>query len=215
MKLYSFFRSGTSYRLRIALNLKGLDYSYVAVDLRQDEQAGAAYRAINPQGLVPALQTEDGVLLQSPAIMEWLEERYPSPPLLPQDAAGRARVRALAALVGCDIHPINNRRILQTLRHDFKADEAAVQRWCSRWISDGFDALDALLAQDSRRSASYCYGSTPTLADAYLIPQIASARRFQVDMARWPRLLAIDQACNALDAFRAAAPAAQPDAAAA
>lgn len=212
MKLYSYFRSGTSYRVRIALHLKGLDYEYIPVNLLADEQDGTAFRAINPQGLVPALTTDDGVLIQSPAIMEWLEERYPNPPLLPADATGRARVRALAALIGCDIHPINNRRILQALRHDFGAGKAAVLHWCAHWISEGFDALDALLATDTQRDPGFCYGDGPTLADAYLIPQIASARRFEVDMQRWPRLLAIDTACNALDAFQRAAPQRQPDA---
>ena len=213
MKLYSFFRSGTSHRLRIALNLKGLTYDYEAVDLRAEQHLGAAYKAVNPQGLVPALQTDsaDGLLIQSPAIIEWLEERHPEPPLLPADPADRARVRALAAIVGCDIHPVNNRRILEALRHDFGADEAAVNRWCGTWISAGFDAIEALLAADIRRG-DFCFGDAPTLADVYLIPQIESARRFKVEMARWPLISAVDAACSGLQAFRDAAPAAQPDA---
>jgi maleylpyruvate isomerase len=213
MKLYSFFRSGTSHRLRIALHLKGLAYEYEAVDLRREEHLGAAYKAIHPQGLVPALQTDgdDGLLIQSPAILEWLEERYPQPPLLPADPTGRARVRALAAIVGCDIHPVNNRRILEALRHDFNADEAAVNRWCATWITAGFDAIEALLAADTRRR-DFCFGTAPTLADVYLVPQVESARRFKIDMGRWPLISAVDTACQGLVAFREAAPAVQPDA---
>ncbi len=211
MKLYNFFRSGTSHRLRIALNLKGLVYEYVPVDLRTEQHLGAEYKALNPQGLVPALVDEARVLIQSPAIIEWLEERYPSLALLPADAEGRARVRALAAIVGCDIHPINNRRILEALRHDFGADDAVVNRWCATWIGAGFDAIEALLANDPRRG-EFCFGDSPTLADVYLVPQVESARRFKVDMARWPHILAVDTACSALEAFRRAAPALQPDA---
>ncbi|MEX8492450.1 maleylacetoacetate isomerase [Sphaerotilus sp.] len=212
MKLYSFFRSGTSHRLRIALNLKGVDYTYVPVDLRREEHLGDAYRALNPQGLVPALAVEGRVLTQTPAILEWLEERFPSPPLLPADADARARVRTLAAIVGCDIHPVNNRRILESLRSDFGADEAAVNRWCSRWIGEGFDAIEALLAADPHRG-DYCVGDTPTLAEVYLVPQVESARRFGVDLSRWPRITAVDAACQRLATFRCAAPALQPDAA--
>ncbi len=211
MKLHGFFRSGTSHRLRIALNLKGLAYETVAVDLRTEQHLGAAYQALNPQRLVPALQLDDRVMIQSPAIIEWLEERHPAPPLLPADADGRARVRALAAIVGCDIHPVNNRRILEALRHDFGADEAAVQRWCARWIGDGFDALEALLAADPARG-DFCFGHAPTLADVYLVPQVESARRFKVDLARWPRIRAVDAACSRLEGFQRAAPAVQPDA---
>lgn len=211
MKLYSFFRSGTSHRLRIALNLKGIATDYVAIDLRVDEQQNEAFKAINPQGLVPALDTGEQVLIQSPAIIEWLEEKYPTPALLPADADARAHVRALAAMVGCDIHPINNRRILQTLRKQFGADEAAINAWCGTWISEGFDAYEALIAADKTRGR-FSFGDTPTLADVYLIPQVESARRFNVDMKRWPVISAIDQACGELDAFQKAAPLAQPDA---
>ena len=147
LKLYNFFRSGTSHRLRIVLNLKGLAYEYVPVDLRSEQHLGAEYKALNPQGLVPALVEDGRVLIQSPAIIEWLEERYPSPALLPADAEGRARARALAAIVGCDMHPVNNRRILETLRHDFGADDAAVNRWCATWIAAGFDTIEALHVQ--------------------------------------------------------------------
>lgn len=211
MKLYSFFRSGTSHRLRIALNLKGLAYEQVAVDLRREEHLGDAFKAINPQQLVPVLEVQERLMIQSPAIIEWLEERYPTPPLLPGDAGDRAQVRALAAIVGCDIHPINNRRILEALRHRFRADEAAVNDWCGTWISAGFDAIEALLSKDPQRG-DFCFGSTPTLADVYLVPQVESARRFKVDLSRWPLIQAVDAACGQLEAFRKAAPSAQPDA---
>jgi maleylpyruvate isomerase len=211
MQLHNFFRSGTSHRLRIALNLKGLPVDYVPVDLRREQHLGAQFKALNPQGLVPVLVDGERVMIQSPAIIEWLEERHPAPPLLPADAEARARVRALAAIVGCDIHPLNNRRVLETLRHDFGADDAAVNRWCGHWIADGFDALEALLAADTQRG-DFCFGTTPTLADVYLVPQVEGARRFQVDVARWPCIRAVDATCAALDAFANAAPARQPDA---
>lgn len=212
MKLYNFFRSGTSHRLRIALNLKGLDAEHVAVDLRTEAHLKAEFKALNPQGLVPALVLDDDtVLTQSPAIIEWLEERYPTPPLLPTDAEARARVRALAAIVGCDIHPVNNRRILEALRYRFGADEAAINAWCGTWIADGFDAIEALLAADTGRGA-FCFGDAPTVADVYLVPQVESARRFKVDLTRWPRITAVEAACMALDAFQRAAPSRQPDA---
>jgi maleylpyruvate isomerase len=212
MKLYNFWRSGTSHRTRIALNLKGLSYDYVAVHLGKEEHLKAEFKAINPQQLVPALDTGAEVLFQSPAIVEWLEEVYPEPALLPADASGRARVRALAAIVGCDVHPINNRRILEYLRHTFGADEVAINTWCGTWISAGFDAYEAWLAADTERRG-FSYGHAPTLADVYLIPQIESARRFKVDMSRWPRICEVEQNCLALSAFADAAPQRQPDAA--
>jgi maleylpyruvate isomerase len=211
MKLYNFFRSGTSHRLRIALHLKGLAYEYVPVDLRSEQHLAVEFKAVNPQGLVPVLVDDGHVLIQSPAIIEWLEERYPTPPLLPADAGDRARVRALAAIVGCDVHPINNRRILETLRHGFGADDAAVNRWCATWIAAGFDAIEALLAADPRRG-DFCFGNVPTIADVYLVPQVESARRFKMDIARWRCVSAVDAACARLEAFQRAAPALQPDA---
>jgi maleylpyruvate isomerase len=211
MKLYDFFRSGTSHRLRIALNLKGLDYERVAVDLRREEHLSEAHEAINPQHMVPVLQVAGRLMTQSPAIIEWLEERCPDPALLPADAGDRAHVRALAAIVGCDIHPVNNRRILEALRQRFGADETAVNDWCATWIGAGFDAFQVLV--DARgHDGPFSFGDRPTLADVYLVPQIESARRFKVDLARWPRLMTIDEACSELEAFRTAAPAVQPDA---
>jgi maleylpyruvate isomerase len=211
MKLYDFFRSGTSHRLRIALNLKGLSCERAMIDLRSEQHLGAEFKAVNPQQLVPALDIGDTVLTQSPAIIEWLEERHPTPPLLPANPLARAQVRALAAIIGNDIHPVNNRRILQALRLRFRADEAAINDWCGTWISAGFDAFDSLV-QARGHAGPFAYGSAPTLADVYLVPQIESARRFKVDLARWPRLMAIDVACGELEAFRRAVPAAQPDA---
>jgi maleylpyruvate isomerase len=209
--LYGFFRSGTSHRLRIALNLKGLQYEQCAIDLRKEEHLGAAYGAINPQQLVPALEVDGRVMTQSPAIIEWLDEQYPDPSLLPSDPQERAHVRALAAIVGCDVHPVNNRRILEALRQRFGADERAIDDWCGTWIGAGFDAFDALVRARSF-PGPFAAGGQPTLADVYLVPQIESARRFKVDLARWPRLVEIDEACARLAAFQRAAPGVQPDA---
>ena len=211
MQLYSFFRSGTSHRLRIALNLKGLATEYVAVDLRTEAHQSADYKALNPQSLVPTLVKDGKVMTQSPAIIEWLEETHPTPALLPTSPDDRAHVRALAAMVACDIHPINNRRILEYLRHTLKTDEAAINTWCGHWITQGFDAFEAMLAADPKR-AGFCFGDRPGLADVYLVPQVESARRFKLDMARWPLITAVDAACMALEAFQKAAPAQQPDA---
>jgi maleylpyruvate isomerase len=211
MKLYNFFRSGTSHRLRIALNLKGIATDYVAIDLRTEEHLNEAFKAINPQKFVPALDTGKQVLIQSPAIIEWLEEKYPNPPLLPFDADDRAHVRALAAIVGCDIHPINNRRILEMLRHHFGSSEDSINTWCKQWIDAGFDAYEALLVADKNRGR-FSFGDAPTLADVYLIPQIESARRFKVDLTQWPTICSVEIACLELDAFKNAAPHLQPDA---
>ena len=211
MKLYNFFRSSTSHRLRIVLNLKGVATDYVAVNLRVDEHLKDDFKSVNPQQLVPALDTGEQVLIQSPAIIDWLEEKYPTPALLPTDIDQRAHVRALAAIVGCDIHPLNNRRILETLRKQFGANEDTINAWCGTWIGAGFDAYEALIAADTQRGR-FSFGDTPSLADVYLIPQVESARRFKVDMSRWPLISAIDQACGELDAFKKAAPGVQPDA---
>jgi maleylpyruvate isomerase len=197
--------------LRIALNLKGLTYEYIAVNLRNEEHLSARYKALNPQGFVPTLEADGQVLIQSPAIIEWLEERYPTPALLPADSLGRARARALAAIVGCDIHPVNNRRILEYLRGPLRCDQVEIDDWCANWITAGFDAIEALLTADRVRG-DYCVGHAPTLADVYLVPQVESAGRFRVDVSRWPCISAVGAACGRLDAFRLAVPALQPDA---
>ncbi|RZJ17330.1 MAG: maleylacetoacetate isomerase [Brevundimonas sp.] len=209
MILHGYWRSGTSYRVRIALNLKGIACQTAPLDLRKAEQKSDAYLALNPQGLVPALESEGVVLTQSPAILEWMEETHPTPPLLPADPQGRAQVRAMAALIGCDIHPLNNLRVLKALKDDFGADQAATDAWAARWITTGFDALETLV---TRHGAGWCFGDSPTLTDCYLIPQLYSARRFHVALERWPRLLAVEAAAEAHPAFLAAHPDRQPDA---
>ena len=209
MILHGYWRSGAAYRVRIALALKGLTYDQSGHDLRTGAQKAPDYVALNPQGMVPALQVDDAVLTQSPAILEWLEETHPAPALLPSDALGRAHVRAMAALIGCDIHPLNNLRVGKALREGFGADQAAVDAWAARWIVPGFEALEALVA---RHGSGWSYGDTPTLADCYLIPQIYSAGRFNVALDAFPRLLAIDEAAKAHPAFVAAHPDNQPDA---
>lgn len=211
MKLYNYFRSSTSYRTRIAMNLKGLDYDYIAVNLAQDKQLETAFKSINPQGLVPVLQTDDLLLYQSPAILEWLEETYTQNPLLPKDAANRMQIRALSAMIGCDIHPINNRRILQYLRNELTVGEDEVMVWCQHWMDEGFAALEKLLEEDKSRG-KFCYGDSPSFADCYLIPQVSSARRFKVDLTPYPNIVAIDEHCRSLKAFDDADPSKQPDA---
>lgn len=208
IRLHGYWRSSAAYRVRIALNLKGVAYAQTTHDLRSAEQSRESYRAIQPQGLVPALETDDGILLQSPAILEWIEERFPAPPLLPTDAGARAIVRGMAAIVACDIHPLNNLRLLNAIR-DLGADEAAVSAWIARWIGEGFAALEMLVA---RHGDGFAFGSAPTLADCCLIPQIYSAERFGVDLTPYPHLVAAGAAARALPAFDAAHPARQPDA---
>ncbi|WP_374598423.1 maleylacetoacetate isomerase [Brevundimonas sp.] len=209
MILHGYWRSGAAYRVRIALALKGIAYETQGHDLRSGAQKTADYVALNPQGMVPALQIEGAVLTQSPAILEWLEETHPQPPLLPVDPLDRARVRAMAALIVCDIHPLNNLRVGKSLREDFGADQAAVDAWAARWIVPGLTALEALVARDGD---GWCFGNAPTLADACLIPQIYSAQRFNVPLDAFPRLLAIDATARAHPAFIAAHPDRQPDA---
>jgi maleylpyruvate isomerase len=209
MILHNYWRSGTSYRTRIAMELKGLAYRQRGVDLRHGDQKSDTYLALNPQGLVPALEIDDTVLIQSPAILEWLEEAYPLPPLLPHGPVPRAHVRAMAALIGCDIHPLNNLRVGKALRETCGADQEAVDAWAARWINPGFEALEALVG---RHGAGWCYGASPTLADCYLIPQIYSAQRFNVPLDAFPHLMAVDAAAKNHPAFLAAHPDNQPDA---
>jgi maleylpyruvate isomerase len=213
MILHGYWRSGAAYRTRIALNLKGLAYDQRGVDLRAGAQKSEAFLALNPQGLVPALEiaTKEGaaVLTQSPAILEWLEEAHPVPPLLPADPVDRAHVRAMAALIGCDIHPLNNLRVGKALREGFGADQAVVDAWAARWILPGFEALERLV---TAHGDGWSFGAAPTLADCYLVPQIYSARRFNVPLEAFPRLLAVDLAARTHPAFVAAHPDNQPDA---
>lgn len=205
--LHGYWRSGAAYRTRIALNLKGLAYDQSPVDLRTGLQRSEAFRALNPQGLVPALEADGAVITQSPAILEWLEEVHPTPPLLPADPLDRARVRAMAAVVCCDIHPLNNLRVLTSLRQDLGADEAAVSAWIARWIGQGFEALEAMVGDQG-----WCFGTGPTLADCCLIPQVFGAERFAVDLTPYPRLHAIAANAAGHPAFAAAHPSRQPDA---
>ncbi len=206
--LYSYWRSGAAYRTRIALNLKGLAYEIRPVDLRAGEQRAGDYLALAPQGLVPALETDAGVLTQSPAILEWLEETHPDPPLLPSGARERAEVRAMAAVVGCDIHPLNNLRVLRTLKHDLAASDAQIAAWQTRWIGDGLAALETLTG---RQGGGFAWGDRPTLADCYLIPQVYAAERFDVDLQPYPLIRAIADRCRAMEPFAAAHPDRQPD----
>lgn len=212
MKLYDYWRSTAAYRVRIALNLKGLDYEQVPVHLVRDggEQHAEAYRRLNPQSLVPALETDDGVLTQSLAICEYLEERYPDPALLPADPMARARVRAMAHTVAMDVHPLNNLRVLQYLKGELGVDDAQKAAWYRNWVVLGFDAIEVQLAS---RDGDFASGSTPSLADLCLIPQVYNARRFEIDLNAYPNIVVVDAACTELDAFRRAAPEAQPDAA--
>jgi maleylpyruvate isomerase len=186
LTLHGYWRSGTSYRTRIALNAKGLAYAQVGHDLRRGEQRAPDYLALNPQGLVPALEADGLVLTQSGAIIEWLDERYPDPPLLPDTANDRAIVRGMALLVACDIHPLNNVRVLNRLRDDLGAHQDAVKAWISHWIGQGFGALETLVA---RHGGRFCFGDRLTVADCHIVPQLYSAERFGVDLAAFPRLV--------------------------
>ncbi|PJK13247.1 maleylacetoacetate isomerase [Lysobacteraceae bacterium NML120232] len=213
MILYSYWRSSAAYRVRIGLNLKALPYRQHSVHLLRDggEQRSPAYRALNPQALVPTLQQGDLRLTQSLAILEYLDETQPTPPLLPPDAAGRARVRALAQLVACDIHPLNNLRVGQYLKAEYALEQGAVEDWMRHWMREGFTAMEAALAQ-SPATGLFCHGDTPTLADICLIPQLYNAHRFGLELAAFPTLAAIEARCLALPAFAAASPENQPDA---
>ena len=213
MKLYTFFRSSASYRVRIALNLKGLNYEQVPIHLRRGggEQFSATYKAINPQALVPALEDRGRTLTQSLAIMEYLEERYPKPPLLPTDPADRALVRSMALIIACEIHPIQNLRVLVHLKKDLQQSDNDLNLWAQHWIGLGLSALEQLVVSGPKRG-KFCFGDTPTLADICLVPQLANARRFGCDLSVYPTLLRIETACNGLPAFANAAPEKQPDA---
>ena len=209
MILHGYFRSGAAYRTRIALNLKGVTYEQRGIDLRTGAQRSEAFLALNPQGMVPALETEHGILTQSPAILEWLEETYPEPSLLPKDVDARAQVRAMAALIGCDIHPLSNLRVLTELRSHWGADQARIDGWAARWMVPGLQALTTLVEHHGR---GWSWGGAPTLIDCYLIPQLYSARRFNIDLTPFPTLLGVEAEALTHPAFAAAHPDRQPDA---
>jgi len=216
MKLYSYFRSSASFRVRIALNLKGLPYELAPVHLLKDggQQLTAEYRKINADGLVPALADEEGApaLTQSLAIIEYLEETHPQPPLLPQGALDRAHVRSLALAIACDIHPINNLRVLRYLKHELEVSDEAKDNWYRHWCEQGLRAIETTLARDAR-TGKFCFGDTPTMADCCLVPQIYNARRLNSNLADMPFINRINEHCLTLEAFSKALPENQPDAA--
>ena len=209
--LYGYWRSSAAYRLRIALNLKGVAYEQVAVNLKAGEQLGEAWRARQPQGLVPVLHHEGRDFLQSPAILEWIEETWPTPPLLPADAADRCQVRGWASVIACDIHPVQNLRILKAIAGDLGQGPEGMKAWAQRWIGAGLQSLEAMVAATPRTSP-FLWGDAPGLAEVYLVPQMYNARRWGVDLSACPVLCAADDAARALPAFAAAAPEVQPDA---
>ncbi|MDF0599896.1 maleylacetoacetate isomerase [Psychromarinibacter sp. C21-152] len=212
LTLHNYFRSSTSTRLRAALNLKGLDYDYKAYALLKKETQTPDFLARSPAGLVPVLELDDGTALsQSLAIIEYLEEEYPDPPLLPADARGRARVRALAYMIACEVHPLNNLRVLQYLATQFDQDDQGKAAWFNHWVHQTFRPLEALLA-DSPETGRYCHGDTPGLADCCLYAQIWNNRRFKVDSSPYPTIERIFAALDELEPFRKAAPPEQPDA---
>ena len=213
MKLYSYFRSSAAYRVRIALNLKGLGYDYAPIHLLRDggEQLKPEYRELNPDGIVPTLVDGDDVLTQSIAIIEYLEETHPEPTLLPGSALDRAFIRSVALQVACEIHPVDNLRVLKYLKHTLKVGEEAKDTWYRHWLESGFSSLEKRLANDPRVGA-LCFGNTPTLADLCLVPQVFNARRFNLDMSRYPTIERIADHAGQIDAFARAAPGQQPDA---
>jgi len=210
-QLYTFFRSSTSFRLRIALAYKRLDYEPHYVSLPKMEHRIPSYRDMNPQGLVPLLVEDGRILIQSMAVIEYLDEVYPEPPLMPKDPIGRSYVRAVSQIIGCEIHPLNNVRVLKHLKAQFGADEAATNAWYEHWITEGLSGLEGYLAREGL-SGDFCYGNTVTMADICLVPQIFNARRFNCALDAYPKLLAITDRCMTLDAFRAAEPSTQGDA---
>ncbi|WP_076603128.1 maleylacetoacetate isomerase [Aromatoleum tolulyticum] len=213
MKLYTYFRSSAAYRVRIALNLKQLDYEAVPVHLVRNggEQRQTDYLALNPAGLVPTLIDDGNVLQQSLAIIEYLDEVHPQPALLPGSPAERARIRAIAQAIACDIHPVNNLRVLRYLVHELGVNDAQKNAWYRHWIAIGLSAVESMLAADPR-TGLFCHGDTPTLADCCLVPQVFNAQRFDCDLSAMPTVMGIVERCAALDAFQRAAPGQQPDA---
>lgn len=211
MKFYGYFRSSAAYRCRIAFNLKGVTPDFVPIHLRKGEQRGADFLAKNPHGLVPAVETDDGHLLtQSLAIIEWLDETAPNPPLVPRDPFERAHVRALALSIACEIHPLQNLRVLKYLRSEFNQDQAGLDKWCRTWIEGGLTAFDTQLAA-SGTSGAFCFGDSPTIADICLVPQVFSAARFGADISQLAAIKRVMASCDAHPAFIAAHPSKQPD----
>jgi maleylacetoacetate isomerase/maleylpyruvate isomerase len=210
LKLYTYFRSSAAFRVRIALNFKGLAYEPLFVHLAKAEHLQPAYQGINPQGLLPALQVDGALLAQSLAIIEYLEETRPRPPLLPQDSLGRARVRGLSLIVACEIHPLNNPRVLKYVKNTLRHSQEEVDAWYRHWIADGLAKLQAEL--DRPGTGRYCHGDAPSMADCCLVPQIFNARRFHCDLAPYPTVMRVFDACMQLDAFDRAQPGKQPDA---
>jgi len=213
VKLFTYFRSSAAYRVRIALNLKGLGYEAVPVHLLRDggQHLLDEYRAINPSGLVPAFQDDAITLTQSMAILEYLEEAYPQVPLLPKGAVARAHVRELAQIIACDIHPVNNLRVLKYLVKQLGQSDEAKTDWYRHWVIEGFQSLEAHLARHLD-TGTFCYGHTPTVADCFLVPQVFNAQRFDIDVTAYPTISRINDMCVDLPAFKAAHPAQQPDA---
>ena len=211
LKLYTYWRSSAAYRVRIALHLKGLAFESVPVHLAKDEQHASAFKDVNPQELIPVLRHGGRVLTQSLAIMEYLDETFPERPLLPAVARDRQRVRAIAAMVACDIHPLGNLRVQQYLERELGATQEQREAWSRHWIGKGFEAIERVLA-DSPATGEFCEGDRPTMADCCLVPQVYNARRFNLDMAAFPTISRIDAACRALEAFQAAQPERQADA---
>lgn len=212
MKLYTYFRSSAAYRVRIALNLKGLAYDAVPVHLLKDggQHLQDEYRKINPSALVPSFQDDRITLTQSMAIIEYLEETHPEPPLLPKDAPGRGRVRELAQIIGCDIHPVNNLRVLNYLVKHLGLSDQARTEWYRHWIIEGFQSLEAHLARDPG-AGPFCHGDHPTIADCFLVPQVFNAQRFNIDVSAYPNIDRINSLCTELPPFQAAHPSHQPD----
>jgi len=204
MKLYEAVRSSASFRVRIALNLKSLPYESIALDLRKGAHRAEDYARVNPQQAVPALVDGHRTLLQSMAILEYLDETYPAPPLLPSAPFDRARVRAISQLISCDIHPLDNLRVLAWLEHQLRLDQSSIDWWYHHWIHEGFVALERILGEPA--TGSFCQGDAPTMADCCLVPQVVNALRFKVDLGRYPRIVRIHEACMKIDAFAKAHP---------
>lgn len=211
MKLYTFFRSSAAFRVRIALNAKGLQYQSLPRAFAKNEHRAPDYLALNPQGLIPALATDGVVLSQSLAIIEYLNDRHPTPPLLPPDPIDRARVRSMALAIACEIHPLNNLRVLNYLRGELRQDDAAVNAWYRHWVTEGFKGLE-LQAREFSAAGRYCFGDALSLADICLVPQMFNARRFDTDLTAFRTLVSISSHLESLPAFAAARPEVQPDA---